>query len=113
MGSFSNWKNSGSFSKNTKGGEKKKEKKRREGKRVKKGKRREKTGGEGANREEKGENREEILPKLGRHFTVIKEVINPSCRRISSQGNFFPSWEEYLPWLGRIPSLIEKNIFPG
>ena len=79
-------------------------------KELKRGKRQ----GEGANREEKrGKNREEILPKLGRHFTVIKEVINPSCRRISSQGNFFPSWEEYLPWLGRIPSLIEKNIFPG
>ena len=113
MGSFSNWKNSGSFSKSTKGGEKK-GKKEEGAERVKKMKKEGKDRGEGANREEKrGKNREEILPKLGRHFTVIKEVINPSCRRISSQGNFFPSWEEYLPWLGRIPSLIEKNIFPG
>ena len=92
----------------------KKREKRGGGERVKKRKKEGKDRGEGANREEKrGKNREEILPKLGRHFTVIKEVINPSCRRISSQGNFFPSWEEYLPWLGRIPSLIEKNIFPG
>ena len=43
MGSFSNWKNSGSFLKSTKGGEKKGKKRRGKG-RVEKGKRREKTG---------------------------------------------------------------------
>ena len=66
MGSFSNWKNSGSFSKSTKGGEKK-GKKEEGGEELKKGKRREKTGGQ--IEKKKGE-------KIGKRF--------------------FPSWEDIL-----------------